>query len=99
MSILFTGKEQVQLFQAIVVKHAMKLYLKTGLKVNRAYTPTNMRKVATKITGHQYTASKNGLALALDDLTKWLEAKQTSASTQPVETNDEAASQDTPKSE
>lgn len=61
----FVGSD-VGIFQALAVASALDLYAKTGMKVNRAYTPTAMIKMANTITGHvyrrgQYTAA----ALAL----------------------------------
>lgn len=40
---VFTG-EGVDRFQIIVIKNAIKLYKNTGMKANRDYTPTNMRR-------------------------------------------------------
>jgi hypothetical protein len=41
-------------YQALAVKHALKLYAKHKLIVNRAYTPTRMLDVATAITGQSF---------------------------------------------
>lgn len=38
----------------LTIASALTLYAKTKLKVNRAYTPTNMLNAATKITGVTY---------------------------------------------
>lgn len=38
----------------LTIASALTLYAKTGLKPNRAYTPTNMLKAATDITGKTY---------------------------------------------
>jgi len=52
---VFTG-EGINRFQAIVVKNAIKLYRDTGMKANSAYTPTNMKLTAEKITGKKFKA-------------------------------------------
>ncbi len=38
----FVGRRAVNVFACAAVASALKLYAKTGMKVNRAYTPTNM---------------------------------------------------------
>lgn len=63
-----TTPGQIDLFRAKVLVSAMKLYLNTGMQVNRAYTPTNMRRVASEYTGFAYPRSKQGLQKAHDDL-------------------------------
>jgi hypothetical protein len=65
----FVGPDATQLFACTVVASAMRLYLKTGIKANRSYTPTNMLAKASSITGKTY--KRNQLALAADDLDKW----------------------------
>ena len=41
----------VPLFQATVVASAAAMYLSTGMKPNRAYTPTAMRDTLNRISG------------------------------------------------
>jgi len=41
-------------YQTVVVAKALKFYAQTGMKVNRAYTPTNMLRTASRITGKTY---------------------------------------------
>lgn len=52
---VFTG-EGIARFQIVVIKNAIKLYRNTGMKANRAYTPTNMRNAAERITGKKFKA-------------------------------------------
>jgi len=52
----FTGTNGVNVYRATVFASALRLYAKTGIKVNRAYTPTAMMKVATEITGVKFKA-------------------------------------------
>ena len=49
----FSGSD-VGIFQAIVLASALKLYAKSGMKVNASYTPTNMLRTAGQITGKHY---------------------------------------------
>ncbi len=42
------------IYQALAIQHALRLYAKTGLQANRAYTPTRMLAAATAITGQPF---------------------------------------------
>jgi len=55
MTSTFTGSA-VNIFAAITIAKALKLYAKTGMKVNRAYTPANMMATAKKVTGKNFKA-------------------------------------------
>jgi hypothetical protein len=70
-AIICTG-EGVNIFQAIAVKGAIKLYINTGMKANRAYTPTNMLATAGRITGK--TFKRGQLQAAHDALVEWIAA-------------------------
>lgn len=63
--------ESVNVFAALAVKSALSLYIKTGMKANRAYTPKNMREFVTRLTGKTYKASE--LQKAHDDLADLLD--------------------------
>jgi hypothetical protein len=65
----FVGPDAVALFRARVIASALRLYAKTGIKANRAYTPTNMLTAATSITGKRY--KRGQYELAADDITAW----------------------------
>jgi len=67
----FVGPAEVNLYAAIVLRSAIKLYLKTGMKVNASYTPTNMLRSATGHTGKTY--KRGQLALAQADLDSTIE--------------------------
>ena len=68
--ISFTGPEEVQVYRAIVIKSALRFYAKTGMRVNRAYTPTAMLRVAQEITGMKFKRGQyEEAAQALD---QWL---------------------------
>ena len=62
----FVGKEAVAGFRHIVIAGAIRLYLRTGMKANRAYTPTAMSNYVTSLTGKKY--GRQGLKQAYADL-------------------------------
>lgn len=55
-----------QHFQIVVVAKGIELYLKTGIKPSRMWTPSNMLATASKITGKTY--KRGQLAQAAADL-------------------------------
>lgn len=63
---MFSGKDEVNTFVLIALKGAIRLYVSTGMKANRAYTPTNMLRKAGEFTGKTY--KKGQLQIAYDDL-------------------------------
>lgn len=67
-----TTPEQIDGFRLRVVYSAINLYLKTGMKANRAYTPENMKRVVSEYTGKTYPRSRKGLESARDDLAQLL---------------------------
>lgn len=69
-AVTFTGNKEVGKFVIIVLRSAISLYLKTGMKANRAYTPTNMLRKAGEINGKIY--KRGQLQIAYDDLGKTL---------------------------
>jgi hypothetical protein len=68
----FAGPDATRLFAATALRGAIQLYLKTGMRANRAYTPTAMRAAASRVTGKPYKRTE--LAQAAADLTTWIEA-------------------------
>ena len=66
--VTFEGAAQVGAAQVIILAGALRLYLRTGMKPNRAYTPTNMRAAASRITGVEYPRGRKGLELASEHL-------------------------------
>jgi len=68
-SVMYHGPDAVACFRASVISSALRLYAKTGIKANRAYTPTNMLRAATEITGKPY--KRGQYELAASDLTTW----------------------------
>jgi len=43
-----------QSFQCLVLAAAIDLYASTGIKANSSYTPSNMLRTATSITGKKF---------------------------------------------
>lgn len=70
-TVTFAGPDATQLFAATSLKHAISLYLKTGIKASRRHTPTNMRNAAAMITHRYYGRGKAGLVQAMVDLDGW----------------------------
>ena len=65
--------DQIDAFRCATLKAGLKLYVRTGLKPNRAWTLSAMLKAATEYTGTKYPRSKSGAAQAHDDLARRLE--------------------------
>jgi hypothetical protein len=68
----FVGPDATLLFAATTLREAIRFYLKTKMKVNRAYTPTVMLAAASRITGKPYKRTQ--LAQAQADLNTWIDA-------------------------
>lgn len=73
MTVVFSGKEGVATYRAIAIKGALRMYAKTGLKANRAYTPTAMLAAATEITGKTFKRGQYEEAAAA--IQEWLDAR------------------------
>ena len=61
-------------YQAVIIASALRLYAKTGIKANRAYTPTNMIRKAREITGK--TLAARDYVGAAQALTDWANANR-----------------------
>lgn len=44
----------IALYQAAVIESALRMYARTGIKANTAYTPTAMMTTAHAITGQSF---------------------------------------------
>ena len=51
MTIIASTPAEINMFQVITIRAAIRMYANHGLKANRAYTPTNMLAMAGKLTG------------------------------------------------
>lgn len=72
-AVVCSGRAAVDVFRAKTLATALRLYAKTGMKVNRAYTPTNMLATATAITGEKF--KRGQFEQAAEALTKWAEGE------------------------
>lgn len=50
----FVGEGAVNVLACLTVASALSLYAKTGMKANRAYTPTNMLAFVERTTGKKF---------------------------------------------
>jgi hypothetical protein len=67
----FSTPQAIQVYRAIVIKHALLLYARTGMKVNSEYTPKNMIAAAQEITGKKFKARQyTEAAAALEEFIK-----------------------------
>jgi len=71
---VFVGRDATLLYQAMATKHAIDLYLKTGLKMSRVATPSRMLSGVSGLTHKKYPRGRSGLVSASADLTQWIEA-------------------------
>ena len=58
-------------YQAMVVRKGLEFYVKTGMRINRAYTPAAMMLTATHITGE--TFARRDYKAAIAALTRWID--------------------------
>ncbi len=70
----FVGKKAVNVFACLTVASALRLYAKTGIKANRAYTSTNMLAFVEQQTGKKFKRTQ--LAEAADYLTDFAKAQR-----------------------
>jgi hypothetical protein len=61
-------KSDVDIFRLLAIASGLRLYAKTGMKPNRAYTPTAMLNAATQLTKKKY--KRGEYVKAADDLTE-----------------------------
>jgi hypothetical protein len=69
----FVGREAVNVFACIAVVGGLRFYAKTGMSINRAYTPTNMLKFVLLHTGKSFRRSQ--LLEAADALEQYARQK------------------------
>jgi hypothetical protein len=68
----FTTPHSIEMYRMIVIRGAIKIYLLTGMKANRMYTPGNMVRAVTQKTGKTYKRGKVGMTEAFNDLEQWI---------------------------
>ena len=69
---MISTQHGIEMYRMSVIHSAIKLYLKTGMKVNRMYTPANMVQAVAQKTGKVYKRGKAGMTEAFNDLEAWL---------------------------
>ena len=62
------GNDGPRLYQALVIRKGLEA-CKIGMRLNTAYTPTNLKRAATRFTGETYKRGKLGTQKAIVDLT------------------------------
>jgi hypothetical protein len=70
MTTAFHGTFGVMTYRAVAVQHALRFYAKTGCKVNTLYTPKNMMRVASEITGQEF--KPRDYQRAINALGEWI---------------------------
>lgn len=61
-----------RLYQALVVRRGLQA-CQIGLRLNSAYTPTNLTRTASRFTGEKYSRGKLGISKAIEDLSVIIE--------------------------
>ena len=69
--VTFAGPDAVALFRATTLWSGLRLYARSRIKPNRAWTPTAMLKAAGQITGKVYKRGQYETAAA--DLRIWID--------------------------
>jgi hypothetical protein len=67
-----------RIYQALVVRKGLEACL-NGLRLNASYTPTNLLRTASNITGKKYGRGTAQMQRAREDLAIWIERAQQSA--------------------
>lgn len=77
---MFAGPDAVQLFKAMQIKSALKMW-KVGLKARRGIRLKDLLGMVSQHTGKAYKRTE--IDVAIDDLEQWIEAMKAAL---PVET-------------
>lgn len=62
--VTFSGDTGVKVYTLTVLASGLRLYARTGMKPNRAWTPTAMIAKANELTGHVYRRGQYEAAAA-----------------------------------
>jgi hypothetical protein len=68
----YLGEDAVRLYQALALRTALKLHLRTGLVPNKGWTIGKMYVLAESFSHKSYRRGQQ--QKAIDDLTLWIEA-------------------------
>lgn len=60
----YSGGLGMKVYTATVLASGLRLYAKTGMKPNSAWTPTAMIRKANELTGHVYRRGQYNMAAA-----------------------------------
>lgn len=86
----FNGPGAVDVFRAITIASALRLYARLALMPVRAYTPTAMLRVASEYLGHPF--KRGQYQQAADELSAWAQQARSGmdidARTQPERTTE-----------
>ena len=63
------------LYQALVIRKGLEA-CKIGMRLNTAYTPTNLKRAATRFTGKCYKRGAKALDEAIADITEVIDAAE-----------------------
>lgn len=63
-ALIFEGPQEVNAYVMIVMANALDFYVKTGYRINRAYTPKNMLATAERLTGLKFNKKEYARAAA-----------------------------------
>jgi hypothetical protein len=74
---MLSTQHGIEMYRMAVIHTALKLYVKTGMKANSMYTPSNMLAAISKKSGKTYKKSKQCYAEALKDVTDWISMHRT----------------------
>ena len=67
----FVGRDAVNLYRAITLKGALRMYARSKMLMTRGVTPTAMLLLATEYSGKKY--KRGAHAEAADDVGIWVE--------------------------
>lgn len=70
----FSGPKAVNVFACFTVATALKMYAKTGIRANRAYTPSRMLAFVQQQTGKRFKRTQ--YLEAADYLVDWAKAQR-----------------------
>lgn len=73
----YVGPDATALYQAIILKGSLNLWIGTGMRPTRHATPLLMLGIAARITGKKYKTSRKGARKAVVDLEIWIAAMKT----------------------
>ena len=73
-SVMFSGRDAVELYRAMSLRSAIDLYAKSKLKMTRRLTPSLMLQLAGEYTGNSY--KRGQYEQASRDLSVWIATMQ-----------------------